>query len=219
KEEREALSEADVVWAITQEDQLFFERLFFSTRSPRIVEVGYLTKINRLEPSQSQDILFVGSGNPINFHGINWFIESIWKDLKQQCPDAQLLIAGSICDEKEKIRSLSGIFFLGRLQHVEEAYAQADICINPMQMGTGLKIKSVEALSFGKVLLTTSAGATGIRHLNDSHFFCSDESGEWRKELVEILGGTKKRSMYMIKSVEIVESLNSLAKRNMALSL
>jgi glycosyltransferase involved in cell wall biosynthesis len=37
-----------------------------------------------------------------------------------------------------------------------------DIVINPMVGGTGLKIKTVEALAYGRAVISTKAGASGL---------------------------------------------------------
>ncbi len=56
-----------------------------------------------------------------------------------------------------------GVDFLGHVDDVELEYAQAAAVINPIWAGTGLKIKTVEALARGKPLVTTSKGIEGMR--------------------------------------------------------
>jgi glycosyltransferase involved in cell wall biosynthesis len=51
---------------------------------------------------------------------------------------------------------------LGEIADITAAYAQAQVVLNPLRFGTGLKIKSVEALSYGRPLVTTSVGAEGL---------------------------------------------------------
>jgi hypothetical protein len=47
---------------------------------------------------------------------------------------------------------------------VEEFYARLDLAINPMQGGTGLKIKTLEGLSLGLPVLGTPDAWLGIGH-------------------------------------------------------
>ena len=51
---------------------------------------------------------------------------------------------------------------LGRVDHVEDFYDVIDVVINPVQFGTGLKIKNAESLRYGKLLITTLNGFNGM---------------------------------------------------------
>ena len=51
---------------------------------------------------------------------------------------------------------------LGHVQSVEDFYDATDLVINPVQFGTGLKIKNAESLRYGKLLITTTNGFVGM---------------------------------------------------------
>ena len=51
---------------------------------------------------------------------------------------------------------------LGPMEALDSLYRQTDIVINPVFAGGGLKIKNVEALSFGKPVITSTAGVIGL---------------------------------------------------------
>ena len=51
---------------------------------------------------------------------------------------------------------------IGLVDDLDDFYRRIDIAINPMVGGTGLKIKSLEALSYGKALLATEDAMVGI---------------------------------------------------------
>lgn len=51
---------------------------------------------------------------------------------------------------------------LGHVQSVEDFYDAIDLVINPVQFGTGLKIKNAESLRYGKLLITTTNGFVGM---------------------------------------------------------
>ncbi|MEX1013989.1 MAG: glycosyltransferase family 4 protein, partial [Candidatus Paceibacterota bacterium] len=62
-------------------------------------------------------------------------------------------------------------------------YSKADICINPMQDGTGLKIKTLEALAHGKWVVSTFEGGSGLRDMIGKGLYCSDDPKEWIEAL------------------------------------
>jgi glycosyltransferase involved in cell wall biosynthesis len=71
----------------------------------------------------------------------------------------KLLLAGRIC---EHVADASNVRKLGRLDCILDAYDMADIVINPVQYGSGLNIKTIEALGYGMPVVSTTAGARGL---------------------------------------------------------
>ena len=51
---------------------------------------------------------------------------------------------------------------LGKVEEPWEFYRQIDVAINPVEFGTGLKIKTCEALAYGVPTVTTVHGSHAI---------------------------------------------------------
>ena len=62
------------------------------------------------------------------------------------------------------MREGTGVIKLGFVQELHTFYDAIDVALNPMVGGTGLKIKTVEPLCYGKPVLTTLPGAQGLTH-------------------------------------------------------
>jgi hypothetical protein len=73
-----------------------------------------------------------------------------------------IVVAGGVC---RHVREMAGVIKLGFVQELHTFYDAIDIALNPMVGGTGLKIKTVEPLSYGRPVLTTLPGAQGLTHL------------------------------------------------------
>jgi glycosyltransferase involved in cell wall biosynthesis len=54
------------------------------------------------------------------------------------------------------------IIYAGFVDDVELYFKAADLFLNPVQSGGGIKTKMVEAIAFGTTVITTDTGATGI---------------------------------------------------------
>lgn len=151
------LSRADAVIAINADDA---DRLEGITNRP-ITTVGHIVPL--VEPTfandPSQNILFVGSNNPINVHSIHNFMQDIWPRVRAQNENARLIIAGDVCDYLDPC---DGVVCLGRVQELSQVYAMARLAINPVFIGTGISIKTVEALGYSKPVITTPIGARGL---------------------------------------------------------
>jgi glycosyltransferase involved in cell wall biosynthesis len=155
-----ALSRADLVFAIQDEEKEYFESI---TDTP--VEVlGYVVPNHQLLETEYDDqqkikIGYIGSGNPFNAQSLIELQKQIL--LKPEVLNYfEFIVAGTICNSIAEQNQVFELF--GMVDELEDFYAEIDIAINPMVGGTGLKIKSLEALSFGKPLLGTLDAMVGI---------------------------------------------------------
>jgi glycosyltransferase involved in cell wall biosynthesis len=101
-------------------------------------------------------LLFLGSANQANVDSLRFCLREVWPRVSGR---AQLLVAGTVCDEvdlpPEVDRMPSGA-------DVSDAYDASDIVIVPIRFGTGLKIKTIEALGRSKPTISSSVGAEGV---------------------------------------------------------
>jgi polysaccharide biosynthesis protein PslH len=180
-DERKAIRKADVVWAITKEEADFFSKLV-QNETAKIVTVPHLITFNKLpakKKSASSTILTVGGKGLINITGLNWFFENVWRQINEQIPDVKLLVAGSICDVKDQLNPAENVTYYGRYSDPREVYNYSDFCLNPIQFGTGLKIKTLEGLSFGKTVLTTETGGAGLKEFAGKGLIIKNTPQEW----------------------------------------
>jgi hypothetical protein len=63
-----------------------------------------------------------------------------------------------------------------------------DVVINPTYQGTGLKIKTFEAIAYDKVLLTHPHSMTGIYEKNNAPIFASASAEDWVSFLDTVWG-------------------------------
>jgi glycosyltransferase involved in cell wall biosynthesis len=66
-------------------------------------------------------------------------------------------------------------------------YASAHVVINPQVSGTGLKIKSVEAISAGCAVVMNAAGADGIEEGIGTAFLVAADWAEFARDVLRIL--------------------------------
>lgn len=157
-DERQALATADAVIAIQKTEAAVFSRLLPNTP----VITARMSAAPCLLPLPSKPtLLFVGSGHAANVAGLGWFLNQVWPLVLREVSAASLFIAGGICSLlKEALPD--GVIKLGHLGDLSPAYAQSSIVIAPLLQGSGLKIKILEAISFGRACVTTSVGAEGL---------------------------------------------------------
>ncbi len=187
EDEKRAVNKADVVWAITGGEHQHYATMTASGTT-EVKTLRHITPFNRISAENSgKELLLIGSDNKLNIDGLAWFLDSVWPELRRIHPDAELIVAGSICKAQSSFGEVDGVRFYGKYDTQTEIYSKSDICINPMLHGTGLKIKTLEALSHGKIVMTTSAGASGLSDLIGQGLICSDSAETWIEELARFL--------------------------------
>jgi succinoglycan biosynthesis protein ExoO len=150
-EEIYSLNRVDAVIAIQQEEADYFWR----NVSSEVFCVGRLLNSNLdAQPAPGDGRFFVGSINPINVHGLGWFVERVFPRIKKGRPDVELAVAGAVGGERTWP---IGTLALGPPQTLAAVYPDATLVINPAQFGTGLPITIIEALGYGKPVIATPA--------------------------------------------------------------
>ena len=104
----------------------------------------------------SSDILFIGSDNVFNREGMAWFMERVYPLL---AADIRIVVAGKITGSVAPRPNITTIPYAADLG---ELYSNSKVIICPLKSGTGLKVKVVEALSYGRPVVTTRWGVTGM---------------------------------------------------------
>ncbi|WP_442919178.1 glycosyltransferase family 4 protein, partial [Methylobacterium sp. Leaf118] len=117
-------------------------------------------------PERVARIGFLGHGNDPNLFSIGRFAQAWGQGWTPDRPE--LVIAGEICRSLEGIDG-PGVRRLGYLDRLSDFYDQADLVVAPMLMGSGLKMKVGEALSYGRAVIGTEIGLEGFEPEHPAH--------------------------------------------------
>jgi hypothetical protein len=186
-QEQKGLNRADHIISIQDNEKNHFSKL---TSKP-ITTIGHLVDIYPMDLASSpprKKILFLGSNNPSNVFGLQRFIAETFPSLRVLIPDLELVIVGSVCS---RVLDQEGIVKMGEMTNLESIYDLSDIVINSLTIGTGLKIKSIEALGFSKALVSTSVGADGLEDGIGSAFLVANNTEEFCNALNLIIFDAK----------------------------
>lgn len=187
REECRALEGFDVIMAIQRNDAAAFRRMLPGKRT---ITVGHHVPAVPLELVRKDwvEIGFVGSSDAPNRLGIERFLKNVWPELRERHGErVRLTIAGNIC-ESLKGNAPEGVSCRGMVEDIERIYRFCDVIINPVDFGGGLKIKCVEALAYGRPLVTTPVGAEGMEAgAGEAYFACASDDEMLRilSQLVE----------------------------------
>ena len=211
EQEAVGLRRATRIIAIQEQEAKFFRSL---SGIPATFTIGHLQRMNPqpLPPNAAPTIGFIGSDNQINQHAIAWFLKQVWPGVVERVPDACLIIAGAVSGHAP---SAPRVRALGQLPDLASFYRQCHFAINPVQAGTGLKIKTVEALAYGRCVLTTTVGAEGLPFEVCGPLMVCDTARDFGDRLVQLLERPDHLRALEQKIVPYVGKMNQQYRENL----
>lgn len=98
-----------------------------------------------------------------NALAITWFSAHCWDAIRARYPLASLrIMGGGVTPAVQALHGTRGIEVLGRVPDMAEALLQAGLAIAPMQSGSGMQFKILEALACGLPVVASALGRGAI---------------------------------------------------------
>lgn len=121
------------------------------------------------EKNEKLQLLFVGAYNwSVNVEAAKWFCENVMSKLNDYA--VQFNIAGFQMENLLKdgwIGQYKNVKVLGTVDDLAETYKKADVVVEPILTGSGMKVKTAEALMHGKEVIGTQEALVGYDELSD----------------------------------------------------
>lgn len=116
---------------------------------------------------------------PNNYVGVCWFCDNVLPKLSE---DVELHVAGK---GSERFSAYERVRVHGFVKDIDAFACQSQIVVAPIFSGAGVKIKVLDAIGYGKPLITTPKGAEGLPEwLIDQVYVACDAN-----EFVDLLNG------------------------------
>lgn len=189
EDERRGFRRADVILAIQDEEAAVFrDQLGQDRGNPEIAVVNHFLDLSDgpVASYAPRRALFLASHNTANTLSANIFVDSILPLILARIPDFKLVLAGSICG---MVEDNPAVIKLGRVERLLDAFEAAPLLVNPMQVGTGINIKILDALAAGVPTVSTDTGARGLPEEIRSNIMIVPEQdfGAFADRVVELM--------------------------------
>jgi len=153
-------------------------------------------------------LLFFGAMNYYpNVDAMLYFANLIWPRIKQRAPEATLNIMGP--NPPKIVRDLAaidGIGVLGKVDDPRSLIASATVVVVPLRIGSGTRLKVLEALAMGKAIVSTSVGVEGIDITDKEVVLMADAPSKFADCVVETLNDSRLRAAMGRNGRALVES-------------
>jgi glycosyltransferase involved in cell wall biosynthesis len=196
--EDQAVGRFDRVLSVSAVETPRFERAARSggrvTTVPIAPDTRELLK-SRPDGGVGQDVLFGGSLDWFpNIDAVRFLANEIWPLVRERVPEARLCIAGKDpVGEVRRLEGLPGVSIIPNPPDMLPLLRKASVVTAPIRTGSGIKIKTVEAMAAGKAVVATTLGCEGWDVIDRVHFRRADTAPEFANALVELLSDASAR--------------------------
>lgn len=159
------LKNFDLLVPITRRDEHTFQDLGY--RGPSVVTpigingTDYQPDLSSFQKPVS--LSFIGSLDWIpNQEGLLWFLENVWPEVSRKHPELEFHIAGRNTPASMLKMKIRNVTFHGEVECSKDFLNAHSIMVVPLLSGSGMRVKILEGMALGKVVLTTSIGVEGI---------------------------------------------------------
>lgn len=159
----------------------------------RIFVVPNAIDVEAYTPRHEDDgrtLLFFGAMDyHANQDAVDYFITSILPLVKEAIPDIKFVVAGRNPPESLRARftRLPEIEFTGTVPDMSLELAKATVCVVPLRIGSGTRLKILEAAAMGKAIVSTRVGAEGLDLQHGKEILLEDEPEAFAKAIHYLL--------------------------------
>lgn len=123
---------------------------------PISFEDRFLSENDGDVPQDGKNLLFVGSNFPPNYQGIVWFVKNVMPKV-----DGILSIVGKGMERCREELECKNVRVVGTVDDTAPFYEQANLVVMPIFWGDGMKVKTAEAMMYGKTIVATKEALEG----------------------------------------------------------
>ncbi|NPA43965.1 MAG: glycosyltransferase family 4 protein, partial [Chlorobi bacterium] len=184
------INKYDLLIPITQRDAEIFKTLG-NNKKTIVCPTGVDTSKYKSKKRNFEEISLFHLGSldwTPNQEGLIWFLDNVWSEITKQKLNITFSIAGRNAPNWliEKFKKYNNINYLGEIDDALKFMQENNIMIVPLLSGSGMRIKIIEGMASGNIVISTSKGAEGI-------------NGKHNKDL--IIANTKEDFLNTIKNI------------------
>lgn len=194
--ERWACEQAAAVTAVSDTDRHHLQALVPNlpvTVIPNCIDVqSYHEKSGFSENpdfSTTSDVLFTGKMDyRPNSDAIRWFAEEVWPLVRAERPSATFTIVGQKPKpELQALHGQNGITITGFVESIQPYLAGGAVYVAPFRVGSGTRLKLIEAMAAGKAIVSTPIGAEGFEVQDGQEMVLRETAEEFAAVVLHLL--------------------------------
>ncbi len=152
---------------------------------PNGVDTDFFKPIER---EKDFEIVFIGNmAYPPNINAAEFLAAEILPIVQKSKPGARLLLAGATPDKKVLALQSNSVTVTGWMDDIRDGYARAKTFIAPMQIGTGLQNKLLEAMAMKIPSITSQLANSALCAKDGREILVGTTAEEYAKHILKLL--------------------------------
>ncbi|MCG9131156.1 glycosyltransferase [Candidatus Poribacteria bacterium] len=122
-------------------------------------------------------LIYIGSMDWYpNEDAVAFFVDEVLPSIQDKVRDVQFsIVGGNPSARVQKLAEREGVVVTGRVPEIKPYFAEATVFVVPLRIGSGTRLKILEALAMGKAIVSTTVGAEGLALKDGEEIFIADE--------------------------------------------
>lgn len=185
REEVQAWNWADALLPISRDDQVHMREHAPQVDSCLLLP-GVPVQVQRSLPLKLHSVCHLGSMEWMaNQEGVAWFLREVWPLVLKGNQKAEFHLAGKGMDPNDPRFSGPGVINHGEVADSSEFLQSHGILVVPLQAGSGIRMKTLEALALGVPVVSTPVGAQGLESTSGEGLEIAESPTQMASQLLE----------------------------------
>jgi len=120
-----------------------------------------------------------------NIEGVEWFIQKVYPLIKNNYP-SKITLAGKAMPERLLKLDAEQLNVIGKVDDARGFMTEKTIMLVPLLSGGGMRVKIVEGMAMGKVIISTTLGAEGIEHKKGESILIADTPEQFANAMIQM---------------------------------
>jgi glycosyltransferase involved in cell wall biosynthesis len=137
---------------------------------------------------------------------MRYFLREIYPLIRDQHNEVSLTITGSTKGVDLTTLMLDeSVSLSGYVDDIRPLVAGSAVCVVPLRIGGGTRLKLLESMALGTPVVSTSKGAEGLDVVNGEHLLIADTPADFATCTLRLLCDTRLRRRLAINARQLVE--------------
>lgn len=188
KYEKHIIEKFDKVIMLTEEDKKYISDKDIQNDKISIVPISVDTNYKKQNYNNKiKNLIFLGtmSWYP-NEHGILWFLKNVWPLIIKGNKEIKLYIVGKNPSDEIMKMNNDRVIVTGYVDDVNKYIEICNVCIVPLFIGGGMRVKILECMAKGIPVISTSIGAEGIKYTRNNEIVIADTPEEFVESIYKL---------------------------------
>ncbi len=189
KFELNAIKQVDAIVPISKVDEDAFKALGFEGKMITCMTGVDINGYRQISvPIKNRSVFYIGSMDWMpNQEAVTWFIKNCWPIIRKEVPEARFYAGGKGMPLHFFHITEPGVTIIENVSSAPAFFMEHEVMVVPLLSGSGIRIKIIEGMSYGKAIVSTRVGAEGIGYTDGKNILIADDPEQFAASVIHLL--------------------------------